>query len=233
MTPFLEFRNNLLTRGLEYFGLYYGSYKGIVMSNDDPEHRGRLQLQIPEVWGDDNAIEIWVSSKSIFAGNKIGFHFMPLKGDVVRVAFEYGNPKYPLWEYGWWLKDGAIEIAKKDVYVLATPKGLWVIDEVKNTIYFTFKNGKSIEVNTSNINLGTVGGSAQPAVLGDTLKSKLEEYFGHCEDLADQIAQITVGTPMGVSTPPINAGQIEAIKAQMIVTKQSLQQILSQVVNLD
>ena len=233
MKTYLEFIQNLLHWGLEHFGLWYGSYRGTVVDNNDPENRGRLQISVPDVWG-QNTVDIWVQPKGIFAGNKIGFHAMPQEGDTIWVGFEYGKPERPYWSYGWWVTDGSIPIAQKDVYVFATPKGhLWVVDEVKETMYFSYAGGKAIEINKSNINLGTVGGAAEPALLGKTTHDLLDAYFGHCEDWADQTAQITVGTPLGPSTVPINAAAIEAIKAQMLATRQQLQTILSQVVTLD
>lgn len=193
MSAFQNFKNDLLKKGLEYFGLYYGTYAGIVMSNDDPEKRGRLQIMCPEVWGNDKAIEKWVSPRSIFAGKKIGFHAMPEEKDNIWITFRNGNVDFPLWEYGWWTKDNAIEKAEKGVYVFATPKGhLWLVDENKETIYFSFKDGQAIEITKDTINLGTVGGSNEPAVLGDKNEAVIKKLADGVNDIISAIQNATV-----------------------------------------
>lgn len=177
MNAFAEFKTKLIRFGLEYFGLFYGVYEGVIVSNDDPERRGRLQIICPAVWGTDKNVKTWVSPRGMFAGKGIGFHAIPENGDTVYVTFKYGNPDYPLWEYGWFIKDGAIEEAGKGVYVMATAKGhIWVVDDNNDTVYFTVKGGKTVEITKTKVNIGKKGGTMEPAVLADKLESFLKEY---------------------------------------------------------
>lgn len=168
MNSFAEFIENIKRNGLEYYGLFYGSYNGIVVNNDDPDSRGRLQIQCPEVWGNED-IKTWIIPRGIYAGKKTGFHAMPQKDDVITVTFRGGNPspEYARWEYGWWLKDDTIDIAEKDVYVFSTPKGhLWVIDEKKDKIYFQYKDGKGIYIVKDKVYVAKENSNV-PATLGD------------------------------------------------------------------
>lgn len=235
-TAFTDFNKNLIQWGLEFFGLFYSSYPGIVVDNNDKDHRGRLLVNCPDVWGDNQNVKIWAIPRALYAGKKVGFHAMPQVGDNVWITFRNGKPEYPLWEYGWWTDKNAIELAAKDVYVFCTPKGhVWVIDEANNTMYFTYKNGKTIELTQTAINLGTKGGSAYKAVKGDTAKQALSDMCDQISALCDTISALTVtcAAPGTASSVPVNAAQALAAKAQVQVIKGNLQQILSTIVTLD
>lgn len=230
MSAFIDFKEKLLRSGLEWFGLYYGTYEGTVISNEDKNGRGQLLVSCPSVWGNDKEVKILALPRGQFSGKKIGFYAMPQEGDVVWLTFRYGKPELPLWEYGWWLKDEKIEGAEKDVYIFATPKGhTWVVDEKNDKIYFNFKNGKAVEITKNNVKIGELGGTQEKSTLGETTKAKLEELCSRLEDLCDKIGQITVPTAMGASGTPINAPDFVALKAQVTQLKNDLPDILSDV----
>jgi len=228
MSALKEFRDKIIRYGLESLNLFYANYDGIVLDNDDPEKRGRLKVSCPAVWH-NNGFNKWVQPRGVFAGKGFGFHAMPEEGDTVTVNFANGDPNYPRWEYGWWVKDGAIEQAGKGVYVFSSPKGhVWVVDDNEGSIYFSYKGGKAIEIAGNAIHLGTVGGASQPAVLGNTLEEFLNEFIS---DLGN-ISAITVVTPSGPGTTnPITTSPNWAA----LVAKWNLkwQEIKSGVVNLD
>lgn len=89
----------------------------------------------------------------------------------------------------------------------------------KDFMRIQHNSGKTFEINESAISLGSETSSAEKAVLGDTLKSILDELF-------DEIAKLTVNTPLGPSTVPINIAAFQQIKAK-------LETILSKLVSLD
>lgn len=94
-----ELQEALRNFGLEYFGLYYGCYKGTVVKNDDPDSNGRLQLKVPQIYGEE-VMEYWAPSKGMPSGKNMGVFMLPSVGDMVWVSFENGDPRYPIWEYG-------------------------------------------------------------------------------------------------------------------------------------
>ncbi len=100
---FQNFFQKLTRHGLEYFGLFYGSYRGTVVDNRDPEMLGRLKVCCPALYGDD-VPHYWAWPKVPFAGNQIGFFAIPEIGDALYIECEGGNPKYPIWTGGWWSK---------------------------------------------------------------------------------------------------------------------------------
>ena len=109
------------------------------------------------------------------------------------------------------------------------------MDEKNDTMYFSFKGGKVIEIKRQKINLGTKGGAAQKATLGDTNKEKLESICDQLINLCDGLAALTVtcSAPGSPSTLPINAAAFTAIKTATTALKGTMHQTLSNVVTLD
>ena len=66
---------------------YPGIYRGIVVDTADPDNRGRITLQVPQILG--NAVTGW--AWPIIGG------YVPKPGDGCWVMFEGGDPNFPLW----------------------------------------------------------------------------------------------------------------------------------------
>jgi len=70
-----------------------------VLSNEDPEKKGRIQLQFQ--WQTNNMKTEWLrvmspdAGKSDLVGTNRGFAFIPEAGDTVMVGFRYGDPNRP------------------------------------------------------------------------------------------------------------------------------------------
>lgn len=77
---------------------YFGKYRGTVLNNVDPEQRGRLMLNVPDVLA---AIpSSWAEPCVPLAGPTgppMGVYLVPPIGAGVWVEFEAGNPDYPIW----------------------------------------------------------------------------------------------------------------------------------------
>ena len=235
-TGFLEFFDQLVVRGLEAFGLYYGTYRAIVVGNEDPDNTGqpdplgRIQVRVPAV-GDVDGVVRLAFPISPSAGQGYGIKTIPRVNDQVYVEFEYGRIDIPLWKGGWWATDDLPEDLRS---VLAhgwfTPSGhqiLMVEDDGEQVFRLKHINGATVEMdNDGNITftntsgkLVTVGaGDNEAGVLGDTLKGLLEEIL-------DAIGALTVPTGVGPSGIPINKAQFDGIKAR-------LQTALSQTVKI-
>lgn len=156
----LEFFKNLTTIGLEKYGKYYSVYRAFVIDNEDPENKGRVRLSIPDVTG-LKELNTWVWPKGVFAGKGYGFHFIPQVNEVVYVEFEYGDPKRPLYSYGY---PGNGDIPENynsiNQYWVITPAGHRLLfDEDENTVEIYHKDGKYIKLTESVIELnGTSNG---------------------------------------------------------------------------
>lgn len=114
MDPFSKFLDNLLQFGLEYFGRFYGLYRGTVQSNKDPDNQGRIKVVVPSIG--DHEIGDWAYPVMIHGGKdpdddakKYGEFWPPEEGDGVWVAFENGDPSIPIYMGGWYAKDELYE----------------------------------------------------------------------------------------------------------------------------
>jgi uncharacterized protein involved in type VI secretion and phage assembly len=71
-----------------------GVVVGIVTNNRDPEGMGRIKVRLPSLSDIDETN--WARIAVPMAGKNRGFYFLPEIDDEVLVAFEYGNPRFPL-----------------------------------------------------------------------------------------------------------------------------------------
>ncbi|WP_370573070.1 phage baseplate assembly protein V [Methanomethylovorans sp.] len=71
----------------------YGVAIGIVTSNNDPDGRGRVKVNLP--WRGEDDESYWARIASPMAGNERGLVFYPEVDDEVLVAFERGDINYP------------------------------------------------------------------------------------------------------------------------------------------
>ena len=162
---------------------YFGFYKGIVDDRNDPDNLGRIKVRVPDIY-EDETFDYWAIPLGLFAGKNVGFFAIPNKGDNVWVTFENGDPRFPLWTYGWWGNDQRPQTASPDVNVLQTTSGHKIeLDDKDKLIRITDANGnivilndKGISVISDNISLGKLDKSLEPAVLGDTLHDLLKAF---------------------------------------------------------
>lgn len=88
---------------------FFGKYRGRVIGNRDPEERGRLEVSVDEVRG-ENVTE-WAIPSSPYAGDGVGLFALPPVGANVWVEYEGGNLEVPIWSGCFWAKG---EIASAD-----------------------------------------------------------------------------------------------------------------------
>jgi type VI secretion system (T6SS) baseplate-like injector VgrG len=79
---------------------YYGKYRGTVISNVDPEQRGRIMALVPDVLG--LTPSSWAMPCVPIAGKQEGVYLVPQVGAGVWMEFEQGDPDYPIWVGGFW-----------------------------------------------------------------------------------------------------------------------------------
>lgn len=202
-----QLKKILIKYGLEWFNVYYSRYRGEIVDNEDPEFRGRLKIKVPQVFGDD-VPEYWALPVGMFSGNKIGLFAIPAVGDSVWISFENGDPRYPIWEYGWFKKDEVPDEAKVDgnkpsnIVLQSSTKHRIELDDKNNLIRLTDSNQNIIELNETGVSIvsekishGSLDGSAEPCVLGDTAHDLLVEFMNDLGDLT------TIVTSTGVTAP--------------------------------
>lgn len=87
---------------------FYGKHRATVVNNADPQSRGRLQVTVPEILGEN--IVRWALPAAPYAGDGVGFFAVPPIGANVWVEFEAGNLRYPIWSGCFWA-EGEIDTA--------------------------------------------------------------------------------------------------------------------------
>lgn len=187
--------------------LYYGLYRGIIASTDDPQNIGRVQLIVPQLYGEE-VYDYWAFPRGMFAGKNAGFFFMPEENDKVWVSFENGNPRFPIWEYGWWGEGDMPKTATTKNKVIQTHKGHRIeFDDENNILRITDvydhvveMNSKGVSIISDNISLGTLNKSAEPAVLGDTLMDLLSDMVKMLGGI--KAIQTSNGITSAISTAP-------------------------------
>lgn len=159
--------------GFEYFGVYYGTYRGFVIDNRDPDHLGRLKLNIPQISA-KNIMQTWAWPRGQIAGADFGSFVIPPKGSMVWASFENGDPSHPLWEGGAWSKGNAPQEARKsppDNRVMKTKNWVLEMDDTEGSEKFKItdiKKGSVFEFDTATGNLNlTVKGDHNTATTGN------------------------------------------------------------------
>jgi phage baseplate assembly protein V len=72
----------------------FGVFTGLVESNEDPEHEGRVTLRFP--WLDDATISDWCRVAQPYAGPNFGAIWIPEEKTEVLVAFVHGDMNEPI-----------------------------------------------------------------------------------------------------------------------------------------
>lgn len=136
-----ETLDNIKMRGLEYFGRFYSSYRGIVVSNDDGEYKGRIKVRVPAIF-DDKVLPDFAYPKSMWAGPGHGIFFPPVPGSGVWVSFECGDPSYPIYEGGWWAKERGGEIETPPEFRKESPKTYGIVTPTGHALLYNDKEGE-------------------------------------------------------------------------------------------
>jgi uncharacterized protein involved in type VI secretion and phage assembly len=83
--------------------LVYGKYRAIVKNIEDPEKLGRIQLNCPEIYGED--LSPWAWPCLPYAGiSNVGIFFLPELNSGVWLEFEQGHITNPIWSGCWYTK---------------------------------------------------------------------------------------------------------------------------------
>jgi uncharacterized protein involved in type VI secretion and phage assembly len=131
---------------------YYGKYRGTVANNIDPNNRGRLQVNVPAVYG-TNTLN-WALPCVPYAGDGVGFLFLPPIGANIWVEFEGGDITFPIWSGCFW-GDGQGLQALPQTMILKTPAGILTFDQLNPDAAITLEieNGPKITLSAQGITL--------------------------------------------------------------------------------
>ncbi len=99
--------------------LFLGKYRGTVSENTDPLMLGRIRAKVPAVLEDEETG--WALPCSPYAGNGVGFFFIPPVDANIWIEFEGGELEHPIWSGGFWaLGEAPKTPAIPDIKVIKT-----------------------------------------------------------------------------------------------------------------
>lgn len=155
---------------------YFGKYRGTVVSNLDPQNRGRLLVSVPDVLG--LAPSTWALPCVPLAGMQNGIFALPIIGAGVWVEFEQGDPDFPIWVGCFWGSGAEVPTMARAVpplvpgITLQTPlqNGLTISDLPGPTggILLKTATGAAIAVNDAGIFIQN-GKGASLSLVGPTV----------------------------------------------------------------
>ncbi|HUA58210.1 MAG TPA: phage baseplate assembly protein V [Verrucomicrobiae bacterium] len=119
--------------------LIHGVITGQVVSVDDPDHQGRVQVKFPFLGGQNESY--WAPVATMMAGGNRGTWFMPEVDDEVLVAFNQDDVAHPfIIGFLWNGKDQPPETEAEN-RVIVTPGG--------HTVRFEDGNSKKVVIKSS------------------------------------------------------------------------------------
>ncbi|HTJ42309.1 MAG TPA: phage baseplate assembly protein V [Kofleriaceae bacterium] len=173
-------------------GRVYEPVIGVVTSNKDPDHLGRVKVKFPSLSMDDDSA--WAPIVSMGAGKGRGWFFLPEVDDEVLVMFEHGDISRPLVVGAMW--NGKDKPPKDNADGKNTTRG--IVSKNGSTILFDDDKG-TISI--------TDGGGAGVLTIDKQNKITLEAKQGDvviaCKDDLTIVAkeiEMTATTQMEISS---------------------------------
>lgn len=115
---------------------FWGKYEGTVTANNDTSNRdGRIKARVTDVYGSQRESG-WARPCVPYAGENVGFFFLPPVGAKVWIEFEHGDPDRPIWTGCFWEQnnDLPLENYTPDTKVLKTEKATITIDDAAGNL---------------------------------------------------------------------------------------------------
>lgn len=127
---------------------FYGKYRGTVTQVDDATLR--IKAKVPAVLGEQESG--WAMHCVPYAGDQVGFAFMPEVGAGVWIEFEGGDVSYPIWTGCYWRTGEIPAEAKPAVKAIVTKgKTKLVMDDDKTEVELSDANKNKITMTADGI----------------------------------------------------------------------------------
>jgi uncharacterized protein involved in type VI secretion and phage assembly len=136
---------------------FYGKYRGAVTNVDDPMNQGRIKAKVPAVLGAQETG--WCMPCVPYAGNDVGFVFIPEVGSGVWIEFEGGDVSYPIWTGCYWRTDELPAEASPTVKTIKTQaENTLVLDDDESAITLQDANENTAMLDSTGITLSRGAG---------------------------------------------------------------------------
>jgi uncharacterized protein involved in type VI secretion and phage assembly len=129
---------------------FYGKYRGVVTDID--QDTLRIKAKVPSVL--PGGTTGWCMHCVPYAGDQVGFAFLPTVGSGVWIEFEGGDVSYPIWAGCYWREGEMPSDATASVKALVTKAGhKLLLDDDEGTITITDANNNTITLSDEGITL--------------------------------------------------------------------------------
>lgn len=129
---------------------FYGKYRGTVTDVDAATMR--IKAKVPAVLG--TTPTGWCMACVPYAGQDVGFAFLPETGSGVWIEFEGGDVSYPIWAGCYWRTGEPPSDAQPKVKAIVTVAGhKLLLDDDGETITVTDENQNSVKLASDGITL--------------------------------------------------------------------------------
>ncbi|MEM6466803.1 MAG: phage baseplate assembly protein V [Pseudomonadota bacterium] len=137
---------------------YFGKYRGTVTNNLDPNTSGRLQVNVPAIYG-SNTLN-WAMPCVPYAGSDQGVYMIPPIGANIWVEFEGGDISFPIWSGCFW-GQGECPGQTPFTKLIKTPVATITLDEAmpQAPVVIETETGNKITITAQGITLETSGGA--------------------------------------------------------------------------
>ena len=134
---------------------FYGKYRGTVTDID--EATWRIKAKVPAVLAEQETG--WCMPCVPYAGDGVGFAFLPETGAGVWIEFEGGDLSYPIWTGCYWRSGEKPPDGGPKIKTIVTASGHKILlDDDTNSITITDANQNSIALDASGIKLESASG---------------------------------------------------------------------------
>jgi uncharacterized protein involved in type VI secretion and phage assembly len=135
---------------------FFGKYRGVVTDVDAKTLR--IKASVPAVLADQPTG--WCRACVPFAGDNLGFAFLPEIGAGVWIEFEGGDVSYPIWAGCFWHDGEQPSQATASVKVIVTRSGHSILlDDDNVTITISDKNNNTVTLDSDGVTLKRGGNS--------------------------------------------------------------------------
>jgi uncharacterized protein involved in type VI secretion and phage assembly len=141
---------------------YFGKYRGTVTEVDASTLR--IKAKVPAVLG--KQATGWCMPCVPYAGDSVGFAFLPEVGSGVWIEFEAGDVSYPVWTGCYWRSDEQPSDAAPAVKAIVTKAGHKILlDDDAGSITISDSNENKITMDSSGL---TLERGSQKVVISDS-----------------------------------------------------------------
>jgi uncharacterized protein involved in type VI secretion and phage assembly len=140
--------------------VFFGKYRGQVVDDKDPLMIGRIRVKVASVFGKNDSG--WALPCVPFAGNKVGFFFIPPIGANVWIEFEAGNPESPIWSGCFWgIGEVPDEVTSPQTKVIKTSSSWIVLDDKPGETKMTIETAQGLKIILDASGIQLINGSSK------------------------------------------------------------------------